>query len=76
MEEKRYQDIYIRPLTPKIVLEYLNFKKEYEGKDFLGLWEKIVPKYFTEESFCVYVDILRKKRIETASMENEANKKK
>ncbi|MEI7558023.1 MAG: hypothetical protein WCJ45_04270 [bacterium] len=67
MEYQEYQDIHIKPLTPKIAVEYLQFKQAYEGKYFIDTWNAIIPRYFTEEEFCSHINALREKRIEMAS---------
>ena len=37
--EKKYID-----LNPTLAVEYLTFKKEYEGEDFLYIWNDIIEK--------------------------------
>jgi len=61
-------------LTPQIAWEYLRFKKEYEGKDFLSIWESIVPTYFSASEFCDYINTLRIQRKDFANKGKEKAK--
>lgn len=38
----------IQPITPKIAVDYLNFKLK-EKKDFLSYWDELVPYYFSAQ---------------------------
>jgi hypothetical protein len=73
MESPRIKEKYT-DLTPQIASDYLNFKKEYEGKDFLSIRYDIVPTYFSDSDFCNYINILRKKRMDFANKGKEAAK--
>ena len=64
----------IESITPKIALEYLQYKKEYEKKDFLQIWHRIIPIYFSKTDFCKYIDDLRTKMINNKSIGGENEK--
>ena len=42
-----------------IIKDFLLFKKEYEGKDFMSIRDSIVPGCFSEKDFCEHMKILR-----------------
>ena len=75
MEQKEYQERNFKALTPSIVLSYLKFKQAYEDKNYIAVWDAIIPRYFTEASFCGHINSLREKRIEIANMGKEESKK-
>lgn len=50
----------IQPLTPKIAIDYLNFKLK-EKKDFLSYRDELVPAYFSAQWFCQMLNELRTK---------------
>ncbi len=52
---KKYID-----LNPKLALDYITFKKEYEGEDFLYVWNDLVEKWFDMVFLCNAVNDLRK----------------
>lgn len=53
--EKKYID-----LNPTLALEYLTFKKEYEGEDFLYIWNDIIEKWFNAAALCREINDLRR----------------
>jgi len=61
MELRDRQEVDMPPISPKLALEYVDFKKRYEAKDFIVTWKNIVPTYFSAEDFCSSVDEIRKK---------------
>ena len=42
-----------------IIKDFLLFKKEYEGNDFMDTRNTIVPKYFSQKDFCSRMNTLR-----------------
>ena len=43
------EETNIKPLTPKVAVEYLQFKLSTENKDYLSYRNKLIPDYFPEE---------------------------
>jgi hypothetical protein len=56
-EEKGRNDI---DREIKTIKDFLLFKKEYEGKNFMDIWNDIVPEYFSEKDFCEHMKVLRR----------------
>ena len=57
------------PLTPSIALDYLVFKKEYEGDDFLSVRNNVIGNWFDEQGLCDEINALRSKRIDFATID-------
>lgn len=51
----------IRPITPEIVQNYLEFKKFQEHKNFLSYRDDHLSHFFSQEEFCHMINSLRKK---------------
>lgn len=64
METNKQKEIDIKFINPMIALEYLKFKQEYEGKDFLMIWKSLILYPFSEESLCNLINTARIRRIE------------
>lgn len=75
--EKPQTQAQIEPLTPKIAIDYLNFKLK-EKKDFLSYRDELVPAYFSAQWFCQMINELRTKIREYKKNppENRENEKK
>jgi hypothetical protein len=63
------ESVYFLPLTPKIAIDYLTFKKEYEGDDVLPIWQNMIENWFTEDELCEKINALREKRINFATVD-------
>ena len=54
------EETNIKPLTPKVAVEYLQFKLSTENKDYLSYRNKLIPDYFSANEFCSMFNNLRK----------------
>ncbi|MFA6256291.1 MAG: hypothetical protein WC606_03835 [Candidatus Absconditabacterales bacterium] len=65
----------IKPLTPKIAIDYLNFKLKEGKKEFLSYRDELVPYYFSAEVFCRMINDFRKTIREYKKEEKEFSEK-